>query len=166
MQQLPDEPRLADPGLPQDRHHLPDRGREGPVQCRQQHPALGVPSDERAPEPELARRVQPQQGYDGELARATADRDVAYRPEQRVRPEQSNCRRPEQDLPGCRLLLDAGRDNHRVTDRELLLGGAVPGEHLAGVDTDREREVAAGRFGDRLQREGRCSGAAGVVLAG
>jgi hypothetical protein len=85
--------------------------------------------------------------------------------------ERTSCRRDrslaDQDLTGCRCLLEPGGDVDGIpSDERAALTGPAD-HHFAGVDTDAERKPTTEDLREpRLHRQRRMQGALGVVLVG
>jgi len=180
--QLPDQARLADPGLAHQRRHLAVAGFR-PFERLVERFKLGLPPDEGS-EPADRRRLQAGAGRPGADQFVHLDRlgdsldrhrpegpdlDIALSQPQRLRGEQGGPL--SRDLLHTRGQMD-GLAHRRVVHPEVVIDG--PDDHLAGVEADpkldRQPVPSAGLLGvtvDRLlHSEGAVAGPDGVVFVG
>ncbi len=172
--ELGDEARLAHTRLADDRHDLSPAGL-GLAQDRAESRELGHPADERR-RVGLDRHVQHADDAvrDDRLALPLERDRLALLELEPVHREPSR-RLAHQDLAQGRRRLEALRGVHRVTDdrvRALHVVGEQPGDHLAGVHADAQRqadavlaiEVVVEAHDRGLHRERGMDRALGVVL--
>ena len=177
LAQGPQQPRLADPGLAREQHHLTVALARPEPALHQDRELVGAPDQRR----DVAAAKRLEAAFGAALPADLEHRDRFGEPLERLGPEVGQREQAADQAPGARgdhhragfgERLEPRREVRGLAEHRLLLRGALPDElahqHLAGRDADprRERHVAAdGELGDRFgQLQTGTHGALGIVL--